>query len=192
MLNISELFQQLSPTLETLKNITEVDLPNLSRDDFFRQDILDQISTIQLNNVHNFIHYELEKLLNDCEVHSDVDRLLYTRLFIEFHVYKIVKGLDWYNLRKPIPLDMVLNVYVYIQNWSSKLFYENSVSEHKDFWTSEEFNESLRKFKYVMRKLLDPPPKNIKRPTFHRGKWIVPVKKLPPPSNDSDLSEIFG
>lgn len=200
MLEIKEPLKKLSHTdnlvwvtsnLRPKTDITEVDLLDLSRDDFFRKDILEQIPTIQLNNVHNFIHYELEKLLYDYEVLSDVDRLLYTRLFIEFHVYNIVKGLDWYNLRKPIPLDMVLNIYLYIEKWSRKLFYEYGVSENIPFWTTEEFNESLGKFKHVMKKLLDPPPKNIKRPTFHGGKWILPITKPIPPSNDSDLSEIF-
>ena len=196
MLEIKQLLKQLSDTddlvwstskLSPKTHITEVDLLDLSRNDFFRQDILEQIPTIQRNKIHRFIHYELEKLLYV----SDVDKSLYTRLFIEFHVYNIVKGLDWYNLRKPIPLDMVLNIYLYIEKWSRKLFYEYGVSENIPFWTTEEFNESLGKFKHVMKKLLDPPPKNIKRPTFHGGKWILPITKPIPPSNDSDLSEIF-
>ena len=53
-------------------------------------------------------------------------------------------------------------------------------------------------FGYVIKKLSEdlvkpkPPPENIKRPTLYRGKWMYPMRKPIPPSNDSDLSEVFG
>ena len=186
-----ELFYQLLPPLEVPPLSPSSGDPH-SRDTFFRSDMLDQIPPNLLSKVRNIIHYDLE----DSRVSHRSDDLefmtLYKRLFIELHVYNIVKQLDWFNCGKPVSDFLVEDVYSYIEKWSRKLFFEYTVSQNKDFWETKEFKVSLRKFIYVMKKSLDPPPTNIKRPTFYKGKWILPVKKPTQPSIDFNLSEIFG